>query len=490
MAKPKNGESEQPSDANERVVITPEDKAKAKKWFARARDLGEKRQFDYAIEYYVNGLEFFPNAVEEACKPLHGCAVARKQTGGKKPGLKDSMKRSMNDKDPKKALLNSAWLFGHDPDNIDYVEGMAKAANKLHADELAVWAAGICKKALDGGRKVSPKQIQNLASLYEELGDRAAARSELAFAVETYQSGIDVLNLWRRNATRDRNAENAVRDLSTKLTICRGQYQEGDSFRDSIADKDAQKDLHDFHESKQADDRVEHLIATAEAAYREEPDHPANLNRLIDLLTRREVEADEKKAISILVEKFNDTKEYRHKHQADDIRMKQLRRRVRQAQQDDDLEALKQAQVVSLKYDLGVYKERIERYPTDNRVKYEYGVRLFNAGRFDDAIPIFQAARADLKNRASCGMYMGRCFFRKGYYPQAINALESAMKEHEYSDDELAKAMLYWLGRSQEASGAVAPARETYGKILQMDYNYKDVRAKLDGLAPEGQENG
>lgn len=484
MTKPKNGESEPAPDANERIAISPEDKAKAAKWFSRARDLGEKRQFDYAIEYYVNGLEFWPNAVEEACKPLHGCAVARHQFGGKKPGLKDTMKRSINDKNPKKALLNSAWLFGHDPDNIDYAEGIARAANKLHAEEVASWAAGVCRKALDGGKKLVPKQLQSLAKLYEEIADRASARGEMAFAVESLQSGIDVLNLWRRKAPRDRDAENATRDLSTKLTIVRGQYQEGESFRDSIADKDAQKDLHDLQESKQADDRVEDLIAKSEAAYREDPDQPATLNRLIDLLTRREVEEDETRAIKILLERFQGTGDYRHKHQADDIHMKQLRRKVRQAQQTGDTEAIKQAHVVSLKYDLGVFKERIARYPTDNRVKYEYGIRLFSAGRFDDAIPVFQAARADLKNRAACGMYLGRCFFRKGYYPQAINALTKEIENYEFSDDDLAKSMLYWLGRSQEASGQTAAARETYGKILQMDYNYKDVRAKLDGLPP------
>ena len=115
-------------------------------------------------------------------------------------------------------------------------------------------------------------------------------------------------------------------------------------------------------------------------------------------------------------------------------------------------------------------------------MKYELGVRLFSAGLFDDAIPIFQAARADLKNRAVCGMYLGRCFYRKGYHPQAISALETALSTHEFSDDATAKAMLYWLARTQEASGATEAARETYGKILQLDYNFKDVRAKLDGL--------
>ncbi|MCH8146413.1 MAG: hypothetical protein IH987_00235 [Planctomycetes bacterium] len=482
MTKSKTDVSDQNADPNARVVITPEDKAKAGQWFRRARELGEKRQFEYAIEYYVNGLEFWPNAVEEACKPLHGCAVARRQFGGKKPGLKDTMKRSMNDKDPKRALLNAAWLFGHDPDNADYADGMAKAASRLRAEEVAVWAACVCKKALDGARKVNAKQLQNLTKLYEALGDRYAARNEVTEAVATYQFGVDVLNAWSRRVPKDRNIDNAVRDLSTKLTIVRGKYQDSASYRDSIVDQEEQKDLHDIRESKQADDRVESLIEKAEAAYRGDPKSPGNLNQLIDLLTRREIPDDETQAIDLLVSKFEETENYRHKHQADDIRMKQLKRSVREARQTGDQESLKQAHLASLRFDLSVFKDRAVRYPTDNRVKYELGVRLFNAGRFDDAIPVFQAARSDLKNRAGCGMYLGRCFYRKGYHPQAIAALETALADYEFSDDDTAKAMLYWLGRSQEATGGLDAARESYGKILQMDYNYKDVRAKLDGL--------
>ena len=105
MAKKNNGEPEAEGASYARLETSAEDRAKAAKWFQRARELGDKRQFDYAIEYYVNGLEFWPEAVEEACKPLHGCAVARRQTGGKKPGLKDTMTRSMNDKDAKRGSI-------------------------------------------------------------------------------------------------------------------------------------------------------------------------------------------------------------------------------------------------------------------------------------------------------------------------------------------------------------------------------------------------
>ena len=487
MAKPKNVDSQGTDvDPNARLLTSKEDQAKAGKWFTRARELGDKRQFEYAIEYYVNGLEFWPDAVEEACKPLHGCAVARRQTGGKKPGLKDTMKRSMNDKDPKRAFLNAAWLFGHDPENADYMEGLARSASRLRAEESAQWAAGVCKRALENSPKAGPKQFQSLANLLEEIGDRAAERGEVAFGVDTYQMGVELLALWRNRTTKDRNADNALRDLSTKLTILRGKYQDGESFTDSIADKGAQKDLHDRQRSMQSEDRVVQLVAKAEETFRENPDDPQALNRLIDLLTRRENEDDERRAIGIVVGEYKRTGEYRHKHRADDVRMKQLGRKVREATKAGDQEAAKEAQVASLRFDLSVFKERVERYPTDNRVKFEYGVRLVKAGRFDDAIPLFQAARADPKNRTACGMYLGRCFYRKGYFPQAISALEQELAEHEFSDDELAKAMLYWLGRSHESAGQTEAARETYGKILQLDYNYRDVRVKLDNLPPAG----
>lgn len=92
-------------------------------------------------------------------------------------------------------------------------------------------------------------------------------------------------------------------------------------------------------------------------------------------------------------------------------------------------------------------------------------------------------ARNDPKNRAASEMYLGRCFFRKGYHSQAIGALQEAIKGHEFTDDELAKTMNYWLGRAQEAAGHADAARTTYGNILRLDYNYSDVRARLDALS-------
>lgn len=478
----KTAESDQAVDEHARLITSKEDRAKAAKWFARARDLGEKRQFDYAIEYYINGLEFWPDAVEEGCRPLHGCAVARRQTGGKKPGLMDTMKRSMTDKKPKQALLNALWLFGHEPENPGYIDGVVQSANRLRAEEATHWAGGVYLKALDSAPKTGAKQFNQLAGVAEQLGDRAGGRGDTTFGIAAYQMGLDALTAWRRRAPQDKAVVDALRHLSTKLTILKGRYQGSSSYRESLVDSEQQRELHDEQRSVQSEERLEELIAKAQREFEEDPDEGRHLKSLVDLLCRRERDDEESRAIGILVTEYKRTENYRWKQLADDIRMKQLGRRTREVAQNGDEAAIKEHRVSQLKFELAVFKERVDRYPTDARIKFQYGVRNFLAGRFDEAIPLLQMARTDPKNRAICGMYLGRCFFRKGYHSQAIATLEEAIGGHEISDDEVAKTMLYWLGRTQEAGGLMVDAKKTYGKILQMDYNYQDVRARMDAM--------
>jgi tetratricopeptide (TPR) repeat protein len=392
------------------------------------------------------------------------------------------MKRSLNDKDPRKAYLNSLWLFGHDPDNATYIEGIVRNAGRLRAEDAGRWAAGVHLRALESNSKTTPKQFQALAKLLEDLGDRAVARGEAEFGEAVYRQGVETLNLWQRRSAKSDVIDKLIKDLSTKLTIHKGRYQESESFRESIVDADEQADLHDRQRTVQAEERVDELIAKALEEYQSDLDNADKLRRLSDLLCRRERDEDELQAIGLLVNQYKRTGEYRWKHLADDIRIRQLGRHERIVAKSGERERLKEQRVARLRFELGVFRERVERYPTDNRVRFEYGVRNFEAGRFDEAIPLFQTARNDPRNRALCGLYLGRCFYRKGYFEQAIATLEEAAREYEFSDDDSAKNMLYWLGRSQEAARQTATARATYGRILQIDYNFRDVRVRLDQL--------
>jgi len=479
--------SDDASDNNARLAVTELDKAKAAKWFERAMEFGNLRKYDSAIEYFVNGLGFWPDAVEEGLRPLHGCGVALKQTGGKRPGLKDTMTRSMTGKDAKRALQNALWLFGHDPDKAGYVEGILRNANKLHCDDMIMWAAGVYRKMLDGDRKPNVKRFMLLRDIVEQASERAAERGEIPYAIAVLQLGVDALNGLARRVPRNREIETTVRDLSTKLTIVRGHYQDGDSFRDSLQDEESQKDIHDVDRLVQSDERQEALIAKAQADYEADPDQVGNLNKLIDMLCRRERADEEIRAIGILVNHFKQTGKYGSKQRADDIRIKQLKRALRTVKKAGDAKKTRDADTALLRFELKVYKDRHERYPTDLRVLFELGVRLYRGRQYDQAIPFLQRARNDPKNRDACSLYLGRCFYSKSLFDQAVDTLQDTITEREVADDIVGKELMYWLGRSQEAAGAQDDARKTFGHLLQMDYNYRDVRDRMEGLSEGGE---
>jgi len=481
----KNADAEaegEPLDPNARYVTPDASKAKARKWFERAKQLVDTRSYDYAIKCYVDGLALWPEAVEEGHQPLRGCSIARHHTGGKKPGFTDTMKHSMTHKDPLTAMLNAEWLFAHDPPNVNYIEGLFKNANRARCDDTLMWAGPIYRQAAEAEKKPSAKRFALLKEIYEELGDRAQARGEAELAVEAYRLGLEALVIQKRIDPKDSTLGNLERDLSTKLTILKGQYQTAESFTESVRDREAQADLHDADRMVQSDDRLEQLVAKAEQEMRDNPGVAGKVMNLVDLLTRRDDETNERKAVGVLVEEFKRSGQYRYKLRADDIRIRQLQRAHRLARASGDEEATREARIEQLRFELRVFAERVRQYPTDQRIRFEYGQRLFSARKFDEAIPLLQQARSDPKNRAQCDLFLGRCFFEKEYYDQAVSTLRKALEAHELATDEHAKALAYWLGRSQEAEGELAEALASYGQLLEMDYNYRDVRGRMDGL--------
>ncbi len=462
------------------------DKAKAVKLFEHARKVAETRNYDYAIECYLNGLKRWPDAVEEGHQPLRGSAVARRHMGGKKPGFADGLKYSIGGKDALKAMLNAEWLFSRDPANLGYMEGVLKNANKAHCDGAVLWMGAIYAEAIDTEKKPLAKRFELLSDVLEELGDRCQIRGDREMAVDAYERAAVALDNQKRLSARDSNLDGAIRSLSSKLTILKGNYQTADSFRDSLSDGEGQREIHDRERLVQSADRMRELIAAARSEWEADRDVPGRLISLVDLLCRAEDEKLETQAIGLLVEEFKRCDNYPFKTRAEDIRRHQLDRRVRALTASGDRDAARQARAELIRFELPVFAARIKKYPNDKRARYEYGVRLFLVGKLDEAIPVFQSARADPKNRGRSAIYLGRSFLKKKLHQQALDVLAEGLEEHEIAEDEIGKALLYWQGRTQEAAGLTSDAQASYGQILRMDYNYRDVRAKLDGLGSDG----
>jgi len=475
-----NQDSEQPEDPNARHTTNEAQQAKARKWFDRAKQLADTRNYDYAIKCFVDGLALWPEAVEEAHVPLRGTATARAHGGGKKPGMMDGVKYSMTHKDPLKAMLNAEWLLSHDPTSVNYMEGVFKNANKGHFDGTLMWIGAIFSEAAEAEKKPAAKRFALIKGVYEELGDRAKKRDEPKLALDAYERALEAITFQKRIDPKNNELINAIRDLSTKLTILKGNYSESESFKGSLADGEHQMELQDREKMVHSDEEFERLRKAAEEDWKNNPTVPPKLIHLAEVLCRPENPKYEVQAVKLLDEEFDKGGDYRFKHRADDIRMKLLHRAERDARANGDTDLLRKAKIKRLGFEIPVFAERIERYPTDSRVKFEYGVRLFNAQRFDEAIPMFQAARADPKSKIRGSLYIGRAFYLKKLYSQAMTVLREAEADCEIPDSDIAKEITYWLARAMDAGGEDEEAQRAYGKLLRMDYNYRDVRVRIE----------
>ncbi|GJM24055.1 MAG: hypothetical protein DHS20C16_04700 [Phycisphaerae bacterium] len=482
-ADPPDSPNSEPVDPeNARFEVTDAHAKMAERWFEKARKLVDQRNYDFAIKSFVEGLALNPEAVEGGFMPLRGCGVARWQTGGKKPGMRDGMKYSMSAKDPVKGMVNAAWLLAHDPQSSEYAEGLLKNANKAHCDKAALWIAPILLENLKNEKKPKPKKFTTLKDYCEEVGDRCQARREMAEALSAFQIGLEALAAQQSVEPKNRDLGNIIRNLSTKLTILRGNYQTADSFRDSVQDSGSQERLHDQDRIIQSDERQAELVQHAKEEMEANPEVEAKVIAYVNLLIKDENDDREAEAIKLLIQKYKDTNNYRFKLRADDIAIRQMGRKARKAKKSGDEEAYMAQMKRRLAFEVGAYKERVTKYPTDLRIKYELARRLFQVSKFDDAIPLLQQARSDPKARHSCALYLGRCFYQKNLFAQGASILTDAIADYELTDDDMAKELNYWLGRAQEGNKDTADAKQTYGKLLQVDYNYRDVRSRIEGL--------
>lgn len=462
--------------------FTEADKATARQWFEKARKLVDTRSYDYAIECYINGLERWPEAVEEGHKPLYAAAMFRAASGGKKPGTMDSFKYPVNCKDPRKAMLNAEFLLAKDPKNPQYAEAVFKNAVRAQLDETAMWVGPLFFDAAAAEKKPSAARFRLLVDLYHEISERQTARGNLDRAKEALERAIDAILRLRQIDTKNLELGKEQTDLATKLTILKGKYQTATTFRESVQDVDSQRDLHDAERLVQDDARLNELIDKARRELAESPDVAGKVFRLVDLLCKREADDCENEAIETLLAAYRKSGNYQFKLRADDIRIRQANRKRRAAKASGDAEAAKRLGREQLKLELGIFHERVKQYPTDLRWRFEYGKRLFAARDFDHAIPVFQEARNDPKVRTQCGLFIGRCFYERGYHEQAIDVLTQAIGGYEMQGDDVSRDMHYWLGRAHEAAGHAAEALKVYGQLLTWDYNYRDVRERVDKL--------
>jgi tetratricopeptide (TPR) repeat protein len=472
---------------------TPQEKAKAAKWFTHGRTVAETHNYDYAIECFVNGLRVWPEAVDDGHKPLRAVGFARHGAGKKKPGMMETLKfQTMGTgRDALEAMLTSETLLAKDPTNLNYMESMLRSAAKGCYEHTCRWLGPIMLQEALTSPKAHQAKIVLVMQVFEELAEKYSQRGDAASQVECLQLAAKAVEVLVQLKPDDGALQDRLRNIGGKMAITKGKFEVGD-FRESLHEGDRQRELRDQERMHQDEEQYGKQIEAARKELEGNPDEPGKVAAVKEWLLRRGRPEDEDEAIQLLRETYARTKAYLFKLQADDIRIRQLRREAQQVKAQGDRQAAQKHLQTMLDFEIEVCKERIQRYPTEGRYKYELGKRYFLAQRFDEAVPVLQQARSDAKNRYACLSLMAQCFYHKGYYDQATNILADGIRTYEIPADDTSKEMHYWLGRSYEAAGQREAAIQAYGQIIQWDYNYRqgDVRQRLEALQQAKKSEG
>ncbi len=449
--------------------------AKAEVFFERARKVAETNNFDYAIDMYLEGLRCAPDALQQGHIPLHELALLRQVKGGKKPSMVERAKR-LRGKTPLEQMLNAEYLFAKDPDHLPHTEAILKAATAGGYKQTAKWIADLIFQANNAAEKPSLQTYLLLKDSYSAIGqfDRALAACQCAVRLKP----------------DDGELADEFQRLSAELTVAKGKYDQEGDFRKSIKDREEQEKLQSQESVVKTEDYRLSAVQDARSALAQDPNLPRNIFNLAQALSDLQDEKGENEAIELLEETYKAKGDFSYEQRAGLLRIKQLKRKIREAiaaleNKPDDSEAKSRVAELSAQLnstELDHYRLCMENYPTDLQAKYEYGIRLVRNNRYDDAIPLFQEAQKDPRHKISAMNKTGLCFYKKGWFADAIDIFTQAIDAYEIKEDSIAKELRYNLARSYEEQGDTEKALEIYRKIAQLDFAYKDVRERVDKL--------
>jgi tetratricopeptide (TPR) repeat protein len=77
---------------------------------------------------------------------------------------------------------------------------------------------------------------------------------------------------------------------------------------------------------------------------------------------------------------------------------------------------------------------------------------------------------------------LGQAFFSLGFSQEAVDTFKRAIGALDILGGDTSKDLYYNLGRALEQKGEAGEADKAYSQVMQWDFNYKDVRTRIQKL--------
>ena len=444
---------------------------KGKAFFERAEQVAETGNWDFAIQMYLEGIQREPDDVERGHQPLRGVALKRKAQGGRGPGMMEQLKHR-SPKDALAGLVSAEYLLAKDPGSVHYMVQVLKSAQKLNLPATVPWIATILLESQRQAKRPNRRILVDVTRAFESR--------------EQYSLAIQACDMAMQAAPDDGELREMNRGLSARFAIQAGQYEQEGDFTKGVKDMGKQQELMQRDALVKDEDYLLEQIRRTRQEYLESPGVAGKVNAVVDALLKIENESYENEAIDILNKAHRDSGAYQFKMRIGDIRIRQMSRRFRTFRDAGDTEGAQEQARRQLAFELDEFTERAANYPTDLALKFELGRRQFLTGKYDEAIASLQQALRDPRRALRARSLIGQAFTKKSWYHEAAETFERALQVE--MGEESAKELRYFLGDVLQKMGDLARAQEQFSMVAQTDYNYKDVRERVEEIRTQLQD--
>jgi len=453
--------------------------ATARGFYQKALAALERNNLDYAIEMFMQSLALEPNFTKGR-QYLRAAQMKRAESAG---GLKRMMvaakaaplltKAKMAvAKNPAEAMSVAEQVLSEDPKNGQALQILAEAAETAKYPETAV-------QTLEHYTKLHPRDTKGL----NWLGRLYGATEKWDLAREIYERLLQI-------NPNDFDAQQGLKDATAHGAMQTGGWEQAESYRDVIKDKEEAVALEQQARVVRAEDMLENLINENLAKLKKEPGNRVVQRELGKLYGQK---GDFDTALQYLETLFaaEAGADPSLEKEIADLKAKRLNAKITDAKRQlatspNDPALQKQVQDFETEHaqlQLVEAERLVERYPNDLMYRYELGALYMKTGNVQGAIEQFQKSVGQPQRRVASLNYLGQCFQQMGLHDLAIDQYTKAIEELPMMDG-VKKEISYNLGLAYEALGDHDKALGEYKKIAAVDFGFRDVRQKITQKPP------
>ncbi len=448
---------------------------RARELFDKGLSAMEHANLPYAMDMFAVALQIEPRflrarkflqaaalkhfkAVGRDTPLAHGLAVA-----GALPQLVRATLALRNGK-PGDAVQTATELLRKDPLNRLFIRLQCRAAKAADMPEIAALTLSMVRDHLGQ----NPELLFELGTLYMSMDQPADAKEcfEAAAALKP----------------NDGRLMQALKNAMARETMAKGGWDEaarGGGYRSVIKDLKEASVLEKQAMAVKDQKSAELLMRDLEQRVKQEPENVNYRRALANLYLQTDRFDDARRTIEE-VRRLSGAADPQLDQLLATVELKRFDTEIAQCRENGDQAGIQAKDAEKAAFLFKNTQSRVERYPNDLTLRFDFGVLLYEHGQWNEAIQQFQLAQRNPRHRVRALYYMALCFQQKQQLDMAREQLEKAAAELTVMDD-LKKDIYYHLGGILEQTGDLETAINKYFKeIYQVDIGYKDVAAKIE----------